>query len=254
MKKSFAQKHPFITVFLFGLLCTFMTALGAAVPQIIGLEEDQQLIVTTVFLVISVVLGIFIMVRSRYRLADYGFQSTIKGGNQKVLWYTPLVIMEIIPIAAFGFSSKITAIQYVLIACFTIAVGFNEEIYFRGLSLKAMETKSRKKAIIWSAVIFGVLHIINALNGKSPLYVVLQMSFAFLVGFVLAEIVSVTKSLWFVIIWHAAHDFIASTTSDALDSKALIVLGIQVGILLIYAILIWRKSVEEEPVLANVNE
>ena len=54
MKKSFTQKHPYITVILFGLLCTFMTGLGAAVPQIIGLEENQQLIVTTVFLVASV--------------------------------------------------------------------------------------------------------------------------------------------------------------------------------------------------------
>ena len=123
-----------------------------------------------------------------------------------------------------------------------------------GLSLKAMQTQGRKKAIIWSAVVFGVLHLVNALSGKSTLYLVLQMFFAFLVGFVLAEIVSITKSLWFVIIWHAAHDFISSTTSDALDTKALIILGIQVGILLVYAILIWRKSVEEEPVLASVSE
>ena len=72
------------------------------------------------------------MLRSRYRLADYGFQSTAKENNHKVLWYAPLVIMEIIPIAAYGFSLKITAIQYVILACFTIAVGFNEEIYFRG--------------------------------------------------------------------------------------------------------------------------
>ena len=254
MKKSFTQKHPYITVILFGLLCTFMTALGSAVPQIIGLEENQQLIVTTVFLVISVILGIFIMIRSRYGVADYGFQSATKEDNYKVLWYAPLVIVEIIPIALYGFSSEITVFQYVIIACFTIAVGFNEEIYFRGLSLKAMETQGRKKAIIWSAVIFGVLHIINALNGKSPFYLILQMLFAFLVGFVLAEIVSITKSLWFVIIWHAAHDFISSTTSDALDGEALIILGIQVGILLVYAILIWRKSVEKEPILASVSE
>ncbi len=254
MKQSFSQKHPYRSVFFFGLLCTFMTALGTAIPQIIGLEEEQQLIVTTIFLIVSVLLGIVIMIRSQYRLADYGFQITSKEFHHKVLWYAPLVIIEIIPIALYGFSSKITALQYVILACFTIAVGFNEEIYFRGLSLKPMEMKGRKKAIIWSAVIFGGLHIVNALNGKSTLYLILQMTFAFLVGFVLAEIVCITKSLWFVIIWHAAHDFISSTTSDTLDSKALIILGIQVGILLVYAILIWRKSVEEMPVLASVSE
>lgn len=254
MKKTFAGKHPYITVILFGLLCTFMTALGSAVPQIIGLEGNQQLIVTTVFLSISAVLGILIMARSRYRIKDYGFQRSTKENHHNVLWYAPLIVMEIIPIAAYGFLSEITVSQYVIIAAFTIAVGFNEEIYFRGLSLKTMELQGSKRAIIWTAVIFGLLHSINFLNGKSPFYVILQILFAFLVGFVLAEIVSITKSLWFVIIWHVAHDFIASTTSDAIDRKGLIILGAQVGILMVYAILIWRKSLKEELFPVGVSE
>lgn len=68
------------------------------------------------------------------------------------------------------------------------------------------------------------------------------MIFAFLVGLVLAEIVSISKSLWIVIIWHAVHDYISSITGETLDTTALIVLAIQVGILLIYAIYIWKKS------------
>jgi Predicted protease of the Abi (CAAX) family len=242
MKQSFSQKHPYTAVILIGLLCTFMTALGTAVPQIIGFDDNTQIVVTTVFLIISIAIGIFIMNKSRFTFLDYGFQRSKKDANKKLWWYIPLVAVEIVPIAFAGLSSEVTVLQYIIVLFFTVAVGFNEEIYFRGLAFKIMEEKGRKKAIIWSSVIFGVLHLINALNGKDVLQLVLQMTFAFLVGFVLAEIVSISKSLWIVIIWHAAHDYISSITGEAPDITALIVLAIQVGILLVYAIYIWKRS------------
>lgn len=117
-----------------------------------------------------------------------------------------------------------------------------------------MVVKGRKKAIIWSSVVFGALHLVNILNGKDTLYLILQMCFAFLVGFVLAEIVSITKSLWVVIIWHASHDYISIITGDALNKTALIILVIQVGILLLYAICIWNKSKVDETVTLGENE
>lgn len=242
MKKSYSQKHPYTAVILIGLLCTFMTALGTAVPQIIGLDANVQIIVTTAFLIISIAIGIFIMKKSRFKISDYGFRKSKKDAYYKVWWYVPLLAVEILPIAIAGFSSEVTVLQYIILLFFTVAIGFNEEIYFRGLAFKIMEEKGRKKAIIWSSIIFGVLHLVNALNGKNALYLVLQMIFAFLVGFVLAEIVSISKSLWIVIIWHAAHDYISYITGEALDTTALIVLAIQVGILLVYATCIWKRS------------
>jgi membrane protease YdiL (CAAX protease family) len=240
MKESFFHKRPYITVILIGILCTFMTALGTAVPQIIGLDINDQIIVTTVFLLISIAIGIIIMRKTRFTLSDYGFQLSKKDTNHKVWWYIPLLAVEVLPIVIAGFSSEITVLQYFILLFFTVAVGFNEEIYFRGLALKVMEAKGRKNAIIWSSIIFGVLHLANVFNGKSTLYLVLQLFFAFLVGFVLAEIVSITKSLWVVIIWHAAHDYISSITGDALDKTALVILAIQVGILFIFAISLWK--------------
>lgn len=242
MKTSYTQRHPYISVILMGLLCTFMTGLGAAVPQIIGLDPDPQIMVTTVFLVISILLGIFIMKKSRFTLSDYGFQANEKDSFRKVWWYIPLIVVAVLPIFIAGFSSEVNALEYVILLFFTIAVGFNEEIYFRGLAYKFMEEKGRKKAIIWTSVIFGVLHLANALNSKSILYLILQMFFAFLVGIVLAELVSITKSLWANIIWHASYDYISSITGDALDKTALIILAIQVVILLAVAIALWQKG------------
>ena len=68
------------------------------------------------------------------------------------------------------------------------------------------------------------------------------MIFAFLVGFVLAEIVTITKSLWFIILWHALHDYIASITCEDLGIKTIVTLALQVCILLIYAIVMWKTN------------
>lgn len=241
-KETFRIKHPYAAAILLGILCTFLTALGMAIPQAMGLDTYLIYFISAISLVFSAGLGVLIMKRTNSNLGVYGFRFSEKNSLRKIWWYTPLIIMEILPPAIYGFSNKILPHQYLIVAFFTIAVGFNEEIYFRGLILQFLTVRGRKQAIIGSAIIFGVLHLINAFNGKNLFYLMLQMVFAFLVGFVLAEIVSITKSLWIVIIWHASHDFISMTTEGELDTKALIILSIQVILLLVYAIRIWKRS------------
>jgi len=252
MKKSFRVKYPYIAAILIAFLCTFMTALGSAIPQIMGFDVDMQLVVTTIILVFSVFIGLIIIKNTNIKFSDYGFRKNLKNSYRKVWFYIPLVLIEIIPIALSGFSSKVTTIQYITLLFFTVVVGFNEEMFFRGIVFNFLLAKSRKVAIIVSSVIFGILHLANAFNGENSFYLILQVIFAFLVGIVLAEIVSITKSLWLVILWHASHDYIANITGDSLDSKALIGLALQVIILLIYAICIWKSSLGEKLVEVKV--
>ena len=254
MKKTFAEKHPYIAVILSSMFCTFMTALGMAVTQIMGLTGESVYNVATIALLVSVAIGFLIMKRSKFKLSEYGFRMSEKGSRRKIWWYAPLIAIEVIPIAVYGFSKDVMLLQFITAGIFTITVGFNEEIYFRGIALRFLMGKGQKKAIIVSSVIFGLLHLANALNGKDMLYLVLQMLFAFLVGLVLAEIVSIGKSLWPAIVWHAAHDFISIATGESLDRAALIILAIQVAILLIYAVGIWKKSENRRETSHNLPE
>jgi len=241
MKVTFSQKHPYMTAILLGLLCTAFTALGSAIPQIMELEETPSLWFMAVTIAVSAGTGILLMAKSRFKVTEYGFNKRLRKAAGVVWFYIPLIIIEIIPITVCGFSNEMTPPLYIAVTFFTISVGFNEEIYFRGLALKYLSDKGIKKAIVWSSVIFGFLHIANAFNGKSPLYIVLQIIFAFLVGFVLAEIVSITQSIWLVIIWHASYDFIAMTTTDTLDTLSLLILSAQTIILLVYAVALWKN-------------
>lgn len=241
MKPAWTMRYPYLAAILLGLLCTFMTAVGYAVSQIFELQENQSLICIIIALVCSSIIGILMMRKSRFTLPEYGFRQPEHRSSRTVMLYIPLLVMELLPIAVFGFSNEEPPLQYILLLLFTIAVGFNEEIYFRGLAFKFLSEKGITKAIIWSSMIFGVLHLVNAFNGKNIVYLLLQVMFAFLVGIVLAELVSITKSLWLVIIWHALHDYISLLTGDSVNTASVIVLASQVIVLLLYAVLLWRK-------------
>lgn len=244
MKNRFSEKHPYIASVGAGILCTFMTALGMAISQILGLGTDMQLVVVTIFLILSVLVGMVIMKITKKPFADYGFRKSSENTLGKVWYYIPLILMELLPIFIGGFSAEVTFNQYFLLLAFVIAVGCNEEIYFRGLAYSFLLGKGKKVAIVVSSIIFGILHLANALSGKNMLYLVLQVAFAFLVGLALAEVFSITKSLWLLIAWHAVHDYIANITSDSLDARAMVVIALQMLILLIYVIGMWRAGTE----------
>ncbi|MCY9532398.1 CPBP family intramembrane metalloprotease [Paenibacillus alvei] len=250
MKTEFSIRHPYWAAILVGLLCTLMTATGFAVTKAIGLDDDHSLLVLAAFLAVSAIIGFMIMKKSRFSLYDYGFRYSEAKSSSKVMFYIPLLVIEVLSIVAYGFSGEIRPVQYVFTLLFTISIGFNEEIYFRGLALRYIGEKGIKAAIIWSSVIFGVLHMANAFGGQNIGYSLLQVVYAFLIGIVFAEIVSITKSLWFVIVWHAAHDFISLLTEGSIET-GIIILPVQVALLLFYAIYLWKKHIAQESSITN---
>jgi len=101
-------------------------------------------------------------------------------------------------------------------------------------------------------MLFGILHSANLLGGKQPLYVILQVIFAFIFALVCSEIVVITKSLIPVILWHTLHDFIAYITNDNFNNLALIILAVQCVILIIFAFVLWRKIEDDKKLISVV--
>jgi len=237
MNIKFISNHPFWAAILAGLICTFFTAIGMAIPQILGFSTYKTYLFAAFIILFSGILGIIFLKNNFLRIKP--------AENKKVLFYIPLFLIEIIPIIFGNYNDEIIISQYFILLFFTVAVGLNEEVYFRGIILKILNIKGIKKAIIISSVIFGVLHVVNLFDGKHVLYIILQICFAFLVGFVLSEIVIITKSIVIVIIWHFTHDFVALITGDNLGKVDLIILAIQVIILLFYAMIIWKNGINK---------
>ena len=241
MKQPFSKRHPLAAAALVAFICVLFTALGSALAQILALPDTTGHLVIAAFLAVSTLVGLLLMKRSSETLAQYGFGSHPFAGAAGVWFYLPLVLIEILPLAIYGVEKGHNAGYYATMLLFTIMIGFNEETYFRGLVLHFLKNKSTRWAIWGSSVIFGLLHAANLLGGKDVWYTVLQILFAFLVGLVLAELLVQTGSLWVLIVWHAAHDFISYITPEVLDAGALVLLGAQVAILLVYVVVLQKK-------------
>jgi membrane protease YdiL (CAAX protease family) len=99
------------------------------------------------------------------------------------------------------------------VAC--LLVGINEELAYRGLSLGGL---ARRLPVFWavvsSALLFGLSHIINLLAGSAPSLVAKQVIFTTCGGLLFGWLyVFSGRNLWLIAIVHAVHDFLVVTPS-----------------------------------------
>lgn len=235
-----SQKHPVVLSVAYAVLILLFAVAAGVVTTILKTDRIQTIQIQTVSFILSIIAGFFLMKKSGYSFSEYGFRSLPEESKGKILWLLPLVLVEA---SAFlvGLREGMTFAYVVSVLLFTLTVGINEEMYFRGLILKLLSIKGTKFAVIVSSVIFGIVHLGNIAGGADIFYTILQVLFAALFGLVCAEIAIKTKSLLIVIVWHFVHDFIAYSTAPELSIRALGILGFQCLILLICAIYLWKE-------------
>ena len=160
----------------------------------------------TAVLHIAMSLILFFWIRNNGLSEKYGFRRP-EVPARRFLYYLPLVI---IASTAFWGGAKLQygfpeALLFFISMC---CVGFLEEVILRGLLFRAMEKDGLKKAIIVSAVTFGLGHIVNLFNGsgKDLTSSMIQILFAIMVGFVLVLIFYHGKSLVPCILFHSANN------------------------------------------------
>ena len=219
MNESIEELDPGFK-FSTGILIALAVIAGQIIGVIIGLivaavvvggEFDQlQTLGTGIGLVVSFPIAVWIILRKR-TLADTAFTwnnsfiyllfigllmtygvSYIVGG---LLEYAPGydAMLE-------QYASMFDDINPMLLLLGGTLVGpICEEIIFRGVILKGfLKSYSPNTAIVLSAVIFGVIHLIP-----------LQVVSAFFIGIVLGWIYYKTQSLWLPILIHIIHNSIA---------------------------------------------
>lgn len=161
---------------------------------------------------------------------------------KKYLYFIPLVVIFTVNIwNGFNINNSVKEIIFNIITM--INVGFIEEIIFRGFLFKMMEKKNTKKAIIVSAITFGIGHIVNLLNGADIIPTIIQICYAISLGYLFVIIFYKSKSLVPCIITHAVINSLAifnveSTISLYISSLILIVISLG------YAIYI-NKTIKE---------
>ncbi len=103
--------------------------------------------------------------------------------------------------------------QFAIYALLCLCVGFFEEMAFRGCIFPAVLLKLRTKpaGVFWSIVvssaIFGVIHLLNIINGASVGATILQVGYSFLIGGMCSVILVKTQNIWYCVILHAVYNF-----------------------------------------------
>ena len=230
-------RHPWLVTLGSSLVPVVFTAGGFAVAQVRGLDDLGTYLTVAAAVTVSALVGLLIMWRARPSLTDFGLRTPRNAAG--ALWWAPLAAVVALVLLGSGVAVRLAVVP--AIVWLTLAVGLNEEFFYRGIVFKVMRRYGTCRAIVYSALIFGVLHLANLGNGSSAGYLILQVVFSALFGFVTAELVAVTGSLWPGVAFHAAYDTVAYLGGDSSSSTALVSLAVQVVLLGAYGWWLWRR-------------
>lgn len=104
---------------------------------------------------------------------------------------------------------EVTSLRHVLeLLIITLMVGFVEETIFRGLMLQVLKVRGPWKAVLISALLFGLTHAMNALAGASIAENVSQIFYAVAIGFAYAALALKKGILWPLVLAHFLIDFV----------------------------------------------
>lgn len=184
---------------------------------IFGNSDDEELI-TSVEMIVTRALGggVFITI-----IIYLGYK--ILNPARKPFWRSLLfclpafcVVINNLPIypLASGIAQVTSPIWRVaVLATECLMVGFFEETCFRGVFLIGFLEKRRDTAlgrflaIVFSSAVFGAVHLVNILLGSSPIAVIMQIGYSFLIGAMCSVVLMKTANLWLCVILHATFNF-----------------------------------------------
>lgn len=117
-----------------------------------------------------------------------------------------------------------------------LLVGFTEEVFYRGLMMRALEPCGARRAVVVTALLFAVVHALNALAGADPLHTALQIGYAFGFGLMFGALALRTGSIWPIILAHGLINFTGSLqSSNVTPALTQAVLGLTAGYIVLFA-------------------
>lgn len=175
-------------------------------------------------------------------LSILGFVRMEKGTAKRLLFFIPLFVIAFSHFIA-GVDSGIGIKFGLANIFFTLSIGMAEEIYFRGIICNMWLEKGIVKAMVVSAVLFGLCHLLNIAGGASLEATALQICFAFIYGLVFALLFAVGKSIVPCVFLHALHDFCSFISADGSMTFNIVLGSIQFVILMIYFAYLLKTNV-----------
>lgn len=162
-------------------------------------KTPTQLLIPVIIIILIAIFSTKFIIQNNLQ-EKYGLINP-KVNHKTYLYFIPLILMSCINLKN-GLGLQAPIIQTILMIINMAMAGYVEEIIFRGFLFRAMIKDNLNSAIIVSAVTFGVGHIVNLANTEDTLGVLLQVSYAIVIGFLYTIIAYKSKSIYPCIISH----------------------------------------------------
>lgn len=232
------------TIVAMVVLLLFFFSQGAIVV-ITGIEGIQSAVIRgAVIWSLVVITLVFYLIRYK-NFAKLRFNKMESGVQKRLLYFMPLLLIAFLPFAA-GLDLGEGGASIFANLFLTLGIGMAEEIFFRGIICNMWISHGVLKAMLISAILFGLCHFLNIAGGAELGATVLQICFAFVYGMVFALIFIVGNSLIPCVLLHALHDFCAFISAEG-SLELNIFLGlVQFAVLTAYFIYLLKGFVRQD--------
>lgn len=244
--RTAAKEHPVIYSLVWGVIMTLVVSVASAIATIqefgdMGIRNAQA----CAYLVMVIITTVY-MKRKDPSLLSFGFRKLQAGPSRAVLFYIPLLIIAVAQPLMNGINTKLGAPEVISIIIMTLLVGYAEEVIFRGIIWNNLKSKGPVFYIVFSSVIFGILHMANAFGGNSLISTLLQVANALLLGCVLALLIEAGRNLIPLIAFHFLYDALAMVSNDNLEHEVLVVAILNILYLIygIYLLMVFRRRLQ----------
>ena len=200
----------------------------------------------TSIVLVALSIALLLYLRAGRRLAFYGIRRVQPGTLPLTLFYVPLFAIALLQYGK-GFAADLDwqAVSFAILL--VVAVGFIEELLFRGFLLQALRTRGNlTRAIIISGATFGIGHIVNLLRGYSLTDQALQIVAAVLIGIALAYCVVLTGSILPGVAFHALFNLSGTLTAHSVLGDAITV-GVIVIVMIPYILFLRNRLAKGTP-------
>ena len=180
--------------------------------------------------------------------------------NKPLLLIFPLVYLVLLNLLFADVIPDFSILNIFVLAVYCVSIGFAEELSIRSVLLPLIlqfnidSKQKERKAVLFSSLIFGALHLIHFNKGVPG--EISQVFFATFIGFVFGALLLITKRIYPLIIVHAIIDFVAKVDTigkpiknivyDPMSIESAIFTVVLVLPCLIYGVFIMKKYLKKD--------
>ena len=227
---SICEKRPYIAIILSIIIPAFLSGIGASIGE--AISENAGNIGICIFAIISMIIF------GRWFFPEFkGFVKPNAPARDICIVMIPFGILLVFTLIeplfflqSYYFNPSLNAL------IMGITAGFGEETIFRILSLAIVMRYVRKErrfaAIIILAVLFGLSHAGNLMQGANIVMTASQIFHSTFMAFLLTALYLGTGSVIFPIFAHGLYDYICFTTDPSVSGEGILIQAYGMGQLL----------------------